>query len=141
MKKELGKELPLSERAMFLADNADAVENLGYMKSFEPDEVQSLKDQLAEAAIKVDTLKQELDDIKATYKDKMKPHQKIIGETLKNIKEGAEFVEEDCYKFIDHTEGMVGYYNKFGDLVQSRKIRADERQKTIFAIERTGTND
>lgn len=139
MQKEIGKEIPFGERADFLESNADAVENMGYMKSFDPDQMQELKDILSDASIRRATLLEELDEIKRQYKEKLKPLNEEIEGVLTNIKEGAEFVQEDCYKFIDHEEGMVGYYNKFGDLISTRRIKPDERQKTIFSLERTGT--
>ncbi len=60
---------------------------------------------------------------------------------LEQIKNKAEFVQEDCFKLVNHDEGMVGYYNSKGELIESRPIRADERQGTIFQMTKTGTND
>lgn len=141
MKKELGKEYPLAERKAFLDSNADSIEEIDYMKSFDPDEIQQQKDMLAESSIKANTLEEELKDIKESYKERMKPHIKQIQECLKHIKEGAELVNEECFKFIDQEEGMVGFYNSFGDLVQVRQIKPEERQKKLFKFGKTGTNE
>ena len=48
------------------------------------------------------------------------------------LKNRSEFRTEECYKFIDHESGEVGYYNNEGMLVYQRGILPNERQKTIF---------
>lgn len=141
MQKELGKEYPLVERVRFLESNADVVENIGYMKPFDPDEIQQQKEILAECSVKRNTLEEELKDIKDSYKEKIKPYTEQIQDCLKHIKEGSEYVKEDCYKFVDQEEGLVGYYNRHGDLVSVRQIKPEERQATLFQTIRTGTHD
>ena len=128
-------------RKEFLDSNADAIENIGYMKAFDPDEIQQQKDILAESSIIVSTLEEELKSVKDSFKEQMKPHVETIQKCLKTIKEGAEYVKEDTYKFVDHEEGMVGFYNSFGDLVSIRQIKPEERQKVLFKFGKTGTNN
>ena len=61
---------------------------------------------------------------------------------LKDIKEKAVYAKEECFKFIEQEEKMVGYYNAQGDLIESRPATSDELQGTIFQIVRkTGTNN
>lgn len=141
MQKELGKEYPLKERGRFLESNADGVEKISYMKSFDPDEIQQQKDILAENSVRLNTLVEELKAIKDSYKEKMKPYAQEIQECLKHIREGAELVDEECYKFIDQQERLVGFYNQFGDLVSVRQIKPEERQSTIFQVLKDGTNN
>ena len=52
----------------------------------------------------------------------------------------AEFVREDCFKFIDEETRTAGYYDNEGVLRYTRPIRPDERQGTLqMQIRRTGT--
>ena len=67
-------------------------------------------------------------------------------EAITMLKNKSEFVNEQCYKFIDHDNGEVGFYNGDGMLVYQRGILPGERQKTIFENmdfrkRKTGTND
>lgn len=134
MKKELGKEYGLKDRKNFLESNADAIESIGYMKPFDPEEIQQAKEILADESIAAAAINEQLAELKKEYAEKLKPINAEIARVLKCIKEGAEFVNEECYKIIDHEEGLTGYYNSFGDLVSCRAIRPEERQKTIFQL-------
>ena len=61
MSKYLGLEYAdLQERKMFLKDNCDTVEDMGYMKQFSPDKVAELKDRLAEVSIEINDKEEEL---------------------------------------------------------------------------------
>ena len=85
-------------------------------------------------------IEQEKKDAMAEFKERMKPFDEDRKRLLEELKNKSEYVNETCYKFIDHDERMVGYYNKLGELVSSRPIMPQEMQKTTFSINRnTGT--
>ena len=47
-----------------------------------------------------------------------------------------------CYKYFDEDTKMVGFYNKEGNLVNSRPAFPNEMQKTMFQVMRKdGTNN
>lgn len=141
MEKQLGKEYPVDRRVQFLKDNCDKVEKKTYMRRFSHDEMRQKKDQLAETSITLseidDEKKEILQDIKQRQ-DPLKTEKKIL---LSNIKHKAEEVKEECYKFIDQENNEVGFYNSEGDLIEQRPAYPDERQGTIFQINRTGTDN
>ena len=62
---------------------------------------------------------------------------------LKNLRDKAELVEEECYKIVDVKNREVGYYNENGDLVESRPAYRDELQLNLFRMPeaKTGTYD
>ncbi len=128
------------ERKQMLEHNADSIENKGYMKAFTDEEIRERKDDLAQTVISIAQIQQEKKEINDEFKSRLKPLENDKNVLLEQIKNKAEFVEENCYKLIDHEAGMVGYYNSDGHLVESRPIRADERQATIFQM-KTGTNN
>ena len=151
MEKTLGKEYtnPI-ERAAFLKDNCDACENKGYMKGYTPEELQGHKESLANVSIEIDEIEEQLKDIKAEFKERLKPLLEQRKEMVTNIKQKAEFVNEVCYKFVDTDEKMTGDYNADGDLIECRHATADEMQPTLFkrpmvvsggAEAKTGTNN
>ena len=143
MKRELGKDIQQGEaRKQFLADNADAVEKKEYMRHFTPEELLKKKEGLSETCISINDIEEELTEIKKQYAEKLKPLLETKKRILGELKKKAELVNEDCYKFLDSEAREVGYYNRNGDLIESRPAYSDELQATIFQISRkTGTDD
>ncbi len=140
MDKVLFENYSAEERKQMLEHNADSIENKGYMKAFTDEEIRERKDDLAQTVISIAQIQQEKKEANDEFKSRLKPLENDKNVLLEQIKNKAEFVEEDCYKLIYHEAGMVGYYNSKGHLVESRPIRADERQATIFQM-KTGTNN
>lgn len=141
MERVLFQDLPKELRFEMLRDNADAIEEIGYMKAFEGENLESMKEELVNATIEASELELELKAIQEDYKNRMAPLKKAIALNAKYLKEKAEFVKEQCYKMIDHNNREVGYYNSLGELVSQRPARPDESQRTIHSINRTGTNN
>jgi hypothetical protein len=145
IQKELGKQFSSElERVAFLKDNCDTVEHRGYMKRFTPEQLIQMKETLSEVSIEINDIEEEKKLAMETFKTQLKPHLEEKAKILKGLKQKAEFVEENCYKFIYQEEKMVGYYNSEGELIEARPIQSDEMQGTIFQMNRdlkTGTND
>lgn len=140
--KTLGTEYTeLNERKLFLKDNCDAVETMGYMKQFDPEQISQMKNDLSEISIEINDIEEEKKAASALFKIQLDPLNEQRKELLKGIKEKAEYVKETVYKFIDHDTRTVEYFNDQGHLVSTRPATADEMQKTIFQIDRTGTNN
>ncbi len=142
MDKHLGLEYAdIEQRKQFLKDNCDKVEQAGYMKQFEPDQVLEMKERLAQVSIEINDIEEEKKAQNEVFKIQLKPIVEEKHELLRNIKHGAEFVNEICYLFIDQEQKTVGIYNPEGQLVSQRPATQNELQGTIFQINRTGTND
>lgn len=140
MTKTLFQDVPEEKRAQMLQDNAESIEEIGYMKSFTEEEILLMKDDLADVSIDINEIEIEKKEVTAEFKLKLKPLNDQKKVTLTKIKNKAEFVREECYKFIDFEEKMVTYYNKLGQVVESRRIRPDEKQLKIFTL-KSGTNN
>ena len=105
-----------------------------------------MKEELTETSIKIADVTAAKQEAARMYAEELKPLMKKQAESVEALKNRSEFKNEDCYKFIDHEAGEVGYYNEEGVLVYQRGILPNERQKTIFEMtparqQRTGTND
>lgn len=125
-----------------LEDNCDKVEELGYMKPFSSDQLLAMKDRLSEVSITINDIEVEKKAQVALYKAQIKPLSEERRTLLDNIRNRAEHVKENCFKFVDQEAGEVGYYSADGVLIESRPIRQDERQKTIMSLGRkTGTDN
>lgn len=140
MDKQLGGHLLPSERKQFLVDNCEKIENVGYMKNFTEEELLLMKNRLSDVSININDISLEKAEVNQTFKDQLKPFEKEKSSLLTNLKQKAVFVDEECYKFVDEETEMVAFYNVVGDLVSSRPMLPTEKQKTIFRLDKTGTD-
>lgn len=137
MEKELGKDIAdAKKRAAFLMDNCDKVEEKGYMKRFSPDEMAHMKDILSEVAIGINDVQEKKKEVLSEFKEQLKPLTEEKKRILTGLKNKAEFVRENCYKFVNIDTRQVGYYNSQGDLIDIRSANADELQGNIFQLNR-----
>jgi hypothetical protein len=140
--KELGKDIPQDRRAAFLNDNCDATQELTYTRQLTSEELAECREKLTDASIKLADIAEEKKLAMDAFKEEAKPYEEIRTKQIKNLKHKSEVVTGLCYKFIDEETRMVGFYNKEGDLVDSRPAFADELQRNIFqAARKTGTNN
>jgi len=138
----LGQEIKdLNERKLFLKDNCDLVENIGYMKPFSPDKIIELKETLANVSIKIDDIEGQKKMQMEVFKDRLKPLVEEKLQSLSGIRQRAEQVDELCYTFIDQAEKTVASYNELGVRVALRPAMQSELQGTVFQMLRTGSND
>ncbi|WP_312208257.1 hypothetical protein [Empedobacter sp.] len=136
MEKQLFADHAPEQRKAFLQDNADSIELTSYTRKFTHEELAEFKDKLSTVAININSIAIEKKDVMDEFKDRMKPLNIEHSDLLEKIHNKAEVVEEDCFKMISHEEGMVGFYNQLGELVYSRPILPQEKQSTIFNINR-----
>lgn len=139
MDKLLLQNLSEKERLETFESSADKIEEFSYTKPFTQDQISVFKDDLSTSMIELNALEDELSGVKDQYKAKMKPLKEQTRTLLTNIKNKSEFVNEKCFIMIEGNE--AGYYNAEGVLVYQRPVLPGEKQKTIFSIQRNGTND
>ena len=135
--KELGKEYGAEQRISYLKDNCDAIEEKGYMKPFTPDQMALKKEDLANVSIKI----AEIDEQKKAANDEFKRIQKPLLDQknvlLMEIKNKAEYIREEVFKFVDTDSRTVAFYNQEGDLIESRPAFGNELQGTILQMARS----
>lgn len=142
MDKFIVQDEPLSSRAQILEDSCDAVEEIWYRHDFTEEELNEIKTKLADTSIDIASLEQEKADWMDAYKNRLKPLNTAKNRYLEQIKRKAEDIHDKCYKFLDHDNKEVGYYNGAGELVYTRRMQPQEMQKSIFTLTpKTGTND
>lgn len=131
MRKQLFEGKDPKEIRQLLEDNCDAKEDGAYTRSLDEDEVALYKDHLSQAMVELNRYKEELDVIKESYKEKMKPLQLEVQDCLQSIKTRTIEQSGVLYLIADHDEGMMGYYDEKGELVNSRRLRPEEKQDTL----------
>jgi len=141
MDRELGKEYEIRKRSEFLRDNCDSMEEKSYLKRFTPEQLLQMKDKLSETAIQINDIEEEKKVVVAEFKKKIDPLNDEKKRLLTGLKNKAETITENVFKFVDLKEREVGYYNAEGELIESRPAYADELQSNIFQMQRTGTHN
>ena len=141
MKDIMLADTPIEQRGAILKDSCDQIVERSYTRKFGSEETNERRAELAEVAIRVNDLEEELSSIRANYKAKIKPLCERIAAIRDELKAGGEWVNGECYKFVDEDEGMVGFYSPEGYLLEQRPMTPDERQRNLFReIRRNGTN-
>jgi hypothetical protein len=135
------KELtPESRRELFVSE-AFGTEELSFMKPLEDSELNALKDELAQTAIKRNMLEDEMAAMVEDYKARIKPLKEKFSETLEAIKNKSVETLGTVYLLQDFDNQMMHYVAEDGTVINSRRMKPDERQ-TQFRIEkmRDGSN-
>lgn len=117
-----------------LRDHCDAVEILGYNKTIPVDELDRIKDQLYEDNLSLLKIREEKAEANRDFNEQIKKLEQSISEAVMRIRNKSDYVEEECYKFVDFDTQTVVYYNDEQKPVYSREARADELQRNIFNV-------
>ena len=144
MKDIMLADTPIEQREQILRDSCDQIVERSYTQKFDQEEINERRADLVSASIRVADLEQELAEIRADYKGKIKPLQERISKLRDELKAGGEYVKGDCFKFVDEDEKMVGFYTPTGYLLDQRAMTQEERQRNVFRAirnEKTGTDD
>ena len=130
---------PVEEREEILRNSCDQILERSYTRKFDQDEINERRSELANVIIQIADLEQELAEVRADYKGKIKPLQERVSKLRDELKVGGDWIKGDCFKFVDEDEGKVGIYSPEGYLLEQRPMTQDERQRNVFRAIRTGT--
>lgn len=129
------------ERKSYLEGNADAVEELNYTRNLTQEELEAIKETICEKSSEIARLEMEKKEAMADYTKQIGEHNAIRKEMLEKWEHKAEYIKGKCYKVLDYETKQAGYYDEDGILVFSRPMQKQEVQRTIFSIQRNGTED
>lgn len=82
--------------------------------------------------MQISDLERELASVKAQYKAEITPLEASREDLIGDLRSGGEFVDEDCYVFMDFNIGKAGLYNGAGILLNEKDITPEMSQSTIF---------
>jgi signal recognition particle GTPase len=142
MEKELLKTTPLPMRAEILRNSCYKVlENEFYTRKLEEEEVAEAKTELFERDVELESIEEELKELKASYSKKMKDLYARRSELIKTIQFESVSQRGTVFLMDDQQSGIMGIYDVNGFLINSRPMKPDERQGSLLTIMRTGTDD
>lgn len=132
----------MEERAEFLRNTCDGTEEVSYSRVFTPAELAEQRELLTDASIKLADIDEQKKEAMAAFKEEAKPYAEQRQRAIENLRKKAETVTEQCFKYFDEETKMVGFYNKEGQLVNSRPAFPNEMQHTVFQmLRKEGTNN
>lgn len=96
---------------------------------FSADEMAEMKSQISDNLIKVNDLKEELDEVKDVYKAKINPLEKENKRLLMDIRLKFRDVEMEVHLVPDYENRIMELYNEEGEKVGERKMMMSEYQQ------------
>lgn len=131
MENKLFQETPENEREAMLEANCIRPEEKTIQKYFTPDEMIQMRADYSMNAIVIRKATEKLNQAKDLWKVETKPQLDENEYLINNIRHGFQEVDMQVYLFADFEAGMVGYYDNTGTLIESRRMRPEERQMYI----------
>lgn len=102
---------------------------------FSKDELQDMAQEMAEAVSRLDNLEEELQEVRAGFKEKMAKAQKTIKQAAAKIRSGWELRTIECRLEKEFANNTVRIYRQdTGELVEERAMTAQERQQELFFV-------
>jgi len=142
MDKQLMADTPAQHREPFLRDSCYKVlEDETYTRRLESEEVAEMKTALYERVKKIISLTEELKQITKNFKDEIKVLEFEKQDLVQSIQFESVSERGTLYAMDDQDNGLMGFYDKTGELVFTRPLKPEERQTSILTIKRNGTND
>lgn len=132
MEATLFQNMSPKERLQMLEDNSDGSEIQDRMRELTEEEINDYQKELGKKMIALNKVKDEKKKKVDEFKAKMKPIENEINSVLKVIKVQSIEVEEEVWKIKSFEDKMVGFYNRDGMLVSSRRMFPDENQVSMF---------
>ncbi|HTI94705.1 MAG TPA: hypothetical protein VL727_29140 [Puia sp.] len=118
-------------RLRVLVDNADKTEDGTYMKDLNQDELDAKRETLSANYIQLNDLDEELSEIKAGYKARMKPLSMENKMLLQQVKTRKEQVRGRLFTVFNHEEGMAEIYDESCEMIESRRLTPEEKQTRL----------
>ena len=115
-----------------ILENSMGTEVRSIRKHYTEDELNAVREKFAENEIAKAAMEDELSALKKRYKTSIDDFKAVSKEYRLNIKN--KFVDEDheCAKVPNYVSKKMEYYDtQTGDMLDSRKLRPDEKQLNI----------
>ena len=137
MQKTLLDDVPDHIKLQTLIDSAESIETTTYYKQLTQEELEQKREEYFDNQIKLSGYGEELADIKASFKDKMKPLQQQNSVLLTEVKTKQCEINGTLYHLANHESGFMETYNEHAELISTRRLRPNEKQKNIFQISKS----
>lgn len=131
MDQKIFQEIPESQRETALEANCLKAEEQDIPKYFTEDEKLQMRADLSMNLIHIGRQDVILQKAKDAYKAATKAQYDQNDYIIKNLDLGFQNVTTQVYVFPDFDSGMIGTYDNLGNLLESRRMRPEERQMKV----------
>ena len=121
------------KREQLLKSHAYSVEDMVYSRTLTEEEMGKIKEEYVQNNIKHHSFKEQLDQIKDDYKQKMKPLEMLGKEKLVQLKNKKIDEEGEVFGIDDQEQKIMYYLNKYGEVISSRPLLPSERQLSMVS--------
>lgn len=121
-------------REELLKSHAYSIDEMVYSRTLTDEELGKVKDDYVQNNIKLHTFKEQLDNIKEDYKQKMKPLELLGREKIVQLKSRTIDEEGEVFAIDDQEQKIMYFVNKYGEVISSRPLLPDERQTSILKM-------
>lgn len=125
------QDIPADEREAMLEANSHDTETMPVQKFFTPEDLQDMRTEHVNNNIIIKRANEKLKKAQEEYKAETKKPIDDNTYLLANIRAGYVEVDQQVYLMPDWDNRMMGYYDRFGEFIKSRRMTPDERQTKI----------
>lgn len=125
-------DLSQKDRLVILQQNADRVEVTTYQKPLTDESKAEKREVLTENSIQLFDLDEEKKEAVKIFKDQIDPLKKHNKKLLLEIRTGQESVNGTLFHMANHDEGMMEVYDNDGFLVETRRLKPEEKQGNLL---------
>ena len=125
-------DMDMVQREDMLKNMCVTKEQRTYLRSLKASEVDVERGRYTVDAIELDNMQAELDNIKKEYKAKLDNMETRMKERLELIKTQKKSVPGILYGIADHANKRMLFYDKHGELIDSRDLLEHEKQGRLF---------
>lgn len=127
------QEITMGEREQMLVKMAKKTETRSYSRSLQESEIEAEQKRLATDLLEIKELELQLQNIKSDYKQRMENINTRVDERLEKIKTGTMQISGTLYGIPNFKNGRMLFYDKFGELIDSRTLLPDELQGKLYS--------
>lgn len=133
MPQAIYQDLEPQERLAKIKETADQVVEHNYKRPYSEEEVTEIRKKISDLCVQISDLERELASVKAQYKAEITPLEASREDLIGDLRSGGDYVDEDCYVFMDFAIDKAGLYNGEGVLLNQKDITLEMSQSTIFS--------
>lgn len=127
--------MPL-DRLTALKEDATSIENTTYMRPLSEEEIAIRREDMTNNMINLSRINDEKKEIAKSFKERIAPLASANQKLMSEIKTRQETVSGTLYHIADHEKSMMKSYDGEGNLIHQRRLRPDEKQTSIYDINR-----
>lgn len=125
---------PQNEKLDLLRANCKSSEFQDVKIFFSEEDLAEMKTRLSEVSIDRDAFEDELRELSKGLREKIKASTNTFKILLVHLKNKFEYQSQEVFDFDDQEQGLMLTYNNQGELINSRKLRPQEKQTRIVNL-------